>query len=205
MKNVLVVAVALAAVVFVGCRAQAPTLTPDGAKRLLQERFRAEDQVTGLISYAPVAALMSHVTLVDYAQEGFVGDNPDAAMHRLLYAGLVTQTAETRSFHFGRSGGSGHVLTAYRYGPTPQLLESVVSLLAGPVGRTRVRMLKAGEMEVDKVDNLTFNSRASATCQFTWHVDYNAAGRAISGSDGDRGVGQARFNKQTGVWVCVRP
>jgi hypothetical protein len=205
MKILLTFGIVSVALLGGGCTST-KTLAPDNAKQLLQTRFLAEDRENELIEYSPVAALMTYKTLVDYREDRFTGDTPDAAIHRLLKAGLVKQTIETRSFHFGRKGGNGHMLTAYQYAPTPKLLEFVVSRLAGPGERTRVRMFTVGKIKIDKVENLTFGGMGtSARGDYSWHVDYNLVGQAVTGVAGDSGVGPARFSKQNGSWVCVRP
>jgi hypothetical protein len=46
-----------------------------------------------VLNYASVATLMGRKTLMDYQQDQFaVGDKPEAAIHRLLKAGLVRRT-----------------------------------------------------------------------------------------------------------------
>jgi hypothetical protein len=172
----------------------------------VQEWIEAGNQEGVLVEYAPYAALMGHRTLINYAQEGvFTGDNPDAAFHRLIKAGFVEPTMETRPYTLDGSPFP-HVLTTYRYSPSQQLLDATVVLMIGPVGQTRARMLRVGLIGVDGVSNLTFGrTMAWAHGQFSWHIDYNGIGEAITGNTRRQGTDEVRFRRQAGIWICVRP
>jgi len=88
-------------------------------------------------------------------------------------------------------------LTVYKYFFTPKFRNFIEG--SG-------QKLKVGQVRFDNVDKLFLGETGdtSAEGQYAWHIDYNAIGQAVYGSEGSHGTGRAVFRKQPdGAWVCV--
>lgn len=97
--------------------------------------------------------------------------------------------------HVGSAGPIA--LATYEYSFTPKFREFLDD--SG-------QKLKVGQVQFDSVDKLLLAEmgETSAEGQYTWHIDYNAVGQAIYGTEGSHGTGRAVFRKQPdGAWVCV--
>lgn len=65
-------------------------------------------------------------------------------------------------------------------------------------------VLDAGDVEIDDVSNLLLATDTIAHAQFTWHVNFNDAAKALTGQASMQGTGEMNFGKQPdGAWVLT--
>ena len=107
---------------------------------------------------------------------------------------LVPDELNTHGFYGKGPSGAPIELTTYEYTFLPKFLESV-----DVAGKT----LRGGPFQIDSVTNLLLGETATfATASFSWHVNYNAAGQAITGVAENHGTTHVTFRKQPdGTWV----
>ena len=73
-----------------------------------------------------------------------------------------------------------------------------------PVAPPNANQIVAGKIVVDEVSNLLLVTETIAQANFTWHVTFNDAAKALTGQTTASGAGQMTFGKQPdGNWVLA--
>jgi len=96
----------------------------------------------------------------------------------------------------GRVNSSPILIKTYEYTISPKFKNLVA---------TEGRTFQAGLVKIDSFGALLLEGvETAATARFQWHVDFNEAGRAVSGATSKTGEGEALFRKQPdGKWVLT--
>lgn len=73
-----------------------------------------------------------------------------------------------------------------------------------PLASPRANEIVTGKIVVDEVSNLLLVTETVAQANFTWHVTFNDAAKALTGQTTASGTGQMTFGKQPdGNWVLA--
>jgi hypothetical protein len=124
-------------------------------------------------------------------------ERTDAGGIELAYLANGSRKTSDKSANFYREGSYGQAtfaLTTYRYNFTPKYMKFV---------DVPGKNVKIGQVRIDNVDKLLLETETIASGQYAWHIDYNAVGKAIYGTDGGHGTGQVAFRKQPDeAWIC---